>query len=145
MHWINYFNLERNHRWQTLFSFLLPCLTKGRKCRHRNSLLHNGYISKFLALKANAQYLSETYSGESWKNLEKSSNNTGNKIARLQFIYINTKQNTFHINSVFLFSKTCFMIQKVIYWLLLIWYKYWGQTLVNMEERQGSRLHKFLP
>ena len=35
-------------------------------------------------------------------------------MARVQYNFINTKQNSFHINSVFLFSKTYFMIQKII-------------------------------
>ena len=35
-------------------------------------------------------------------------------MARLQYNYIRTKQHSFHINSVFLFLKIFFMIQKII-------------------------------
>ena len=35
-------------------------------------------------------------------------------MARLQYNYIRTKQHSFHIDSVFLFSKIYFMIQKII-------------------------------
>ena len=54
-----------------------------------NSLLQHSWISKLVTLKADAQYSKATQT-------------------RLQDLndYANTKQNSFHINSVFLFPKT---------------------------------------
>ena len=40
--------------------FLLPGSTKGKTCRHMYSLLHHGYISKLLTLKADAKYSKAT-------------------------------------------------------------------------------------
>ena len=114
-HWINHISLHKKHRWETLFPFLLPGLTKGKKIvGTRNSLLQHGYISKLLTLKADAQYLLKT----SRRRIQVQQSTTDNKITRPQYDYVNPKQNSFHINSVFLFSKTNFMIQKnIIYWL----------------------------
>ena len=59
-----------------------------------------------------------------------------NKITKLQFDYVSTKQN--HINFVFLFPKTYFLIQKPIrYWHLLVWY--WGHNLVSLKEGKPHR------
>ena len=33
--------MDSNHRWETLFPFLLPCLTKRKNCTVRQSVMHN--------------------------------------------------------------------------------------------------------
>ena len=38
----------------------------------------------------------------------------------MQYIYINTKQNSFHLNSIFLFSKTYFVNKKIIVYRLYL-------------------------
>ena len=60
-----------------------------------NSLLQDSYISKLLTLEADAEYSKTTH-------------------------YISTKQNSFHINSFFLFSKT-FYDSKYYYILTFTW------------------------
>ena len=52
--------MDRNHRWQTVFPFLLLGSTK-KNYRHKNSVLQHGYISKLLTLKADSQYLLKTF------------------------------------------------------------------------------------
>ena len=66
----------------------------------------------------------------------KFSSNTGNKIARSQNDYINTKQNTFHINSIFLFS-----ILYTDFYLV----KYQGHNLFSLEEGHRSTPYRPLP
>ena len=76
--------------------------------------MQHGYISRLLALKANTQYLLKTFGKKirAWRNLEQRSKAI--QATRSQDC-INTKQNSFHINSgFFLFSKTYFTIQKII-------------------------------
>ena len=102
--------------WQTLFSFILPVSTKEKSCRHKNFLLQHGFISKLVTLKAEAQYLFQKFQKKFRfeETLNKVLRNANTKIRRSQCNNINTKQNRFYINSIFLFPKTYFKIQKVI-------------------------------
>ena len=66
--------------------------------------MQHGYISRLLALKVNTQYLLKTFRKKirAWRNLEQRSKAI--QATRSQDC-INTKQNSFHINSVFFFCS----------------------------------------
>ena len=82
--------------------------------------MHHGYILRLLALKGNPQYLLKTFRkkfslGETLNKVLKQQRQQDRKI---EMALYNKKQNSFHINSVFLFSKTYFIIQKIVIYIL---------------------------
>ena len=67
-----------------------------------------------------------------WRNLKQSSKATHTTRSQYYYIY---KHTTKHFQRKFCFSVfKNFMIQKIIYWLLLAWYKYWGHNFIRLEE-----------
>ena len=89
-----------------------------------NSLLKHGYISKLLILKTDAQY---------------------SKAAEARLQNYNAKQNSFHINSALLFSKT-FYDSKIYY---TVTFTYLIQILraqfVQPRKRAGVQIPKTPP
>ena len=82
-----------------------------------NSLFQYGYITKLLTLNV-AQYLLKAFLKKKIRfeeNLDEVLKKHRQQNQKTQNDNINTKQNSFYINSVFLFSKTYYMIQKLLY------------------------------
>ena len=110
------FVIEKN----IIGSILSGQIVEDKNCRHMNSLLHHGYILRLLALKGNPQYLLKTFREKFrlGKTLNKVLKQQRQQDRKIEMSLYNKKQNSFHINSVFLFSKTNFIIQKIVMYIL---------------------------
>ena len=106
-----------NHCWQTVFPFFLPGSANRKKTQ-----AHEFFISIWLHYKAShfkcctipfkSIFLKKIRFEE---NLDEVLKKHRQQNQKTQNDNINTKQNSFYINSVFLFSKTYYMIQKLLY------------------------------